>query len=864
MPSVLSPVAKQLIATFDQESARSSMDVQVFKLTSGDAVSAADAVKAALAAAAKPGEPAPTVTAEKASNTVVIAATPDGIRRASEMIKSMDQTVAPDGIGVRTLLLKNARAESIAPVLENVLKRDSMIEKLPIWARVDAMARAGEEMPVKVAAETRLNAVVISGPNAVLEVAEQLVNELDVAAAGAGESGRSVRVIALQNADATQLATSLEAVFKDEASEAPPTIRVDVQSNALIVRASSEQMRMIDELTAKLDSATLSTNRQMRMVSLDKSKTDANEMAEALRRILRQQSGVKVQVISVEDLMKETDGDDDGDKPSGGGGSRPERAPTHDVGSIGALPNLPGSTHSPFLNLTLVAIAQPGDQPEPEVEDGVTIAVDPATNSLMIVGSPRMTERLSKIASELQSQMPTEPVGVKIVNVPANMDVGAITELVKQTVVQVGRAGPQNPGGFSGPVSVMPDPSGAALVVLANDADFDTVAKIIASVSQVDGAGEMTVKFYPLANTTAQKAIEAVRDLFSAEPRGAQVKRVRAMEVSLTGPEGAISGRIDPARVRLASNPGGTSMIVAAPKDAIPLIDKLVESIDQSPVKDRLSIRRYSLANAKSDELSKTLQSLFDAQRQGAAAQDLPQAKFIADIRTNSMLVTASEAQHEEVGRLLANADSPAEDPSLKLAIIPLQQATPSTVKRLVEEVVIGRDPAKKDKVRISAEDGSNLLVVRAAEDAIEQIRSLVSQVDSSETTGLPIRSIKLEKADALVVAQAMQKFFNDRAQISSRPGQRAVNRVAVIGDRRSGSVLVAASDDDFEQVESLAKQFDVETPSRGFEFKVISLKNARVADIAANVRDVVQEFKAGDAAGGTPSPSYVESNERT
>ena len=50
-----------------------------------------------------------------------------------------------------------------------------------------------------------------------------------------------------------------------------------------------------------------------------------------------------------------------------------------------------------------------------------------------------------------------------------------------------------------------------------------------------------------------------------------------------------------------------------------------------------------------------------------------------------------------------------------ELAIITLQQASPSTVQRIVEEVIVGRDPAKKDRVHISAQDGSNLFVVRAA-----------------------------------------------------------------------------------------------------------------------------------------------------
>src|SRR5207247_1706956 len=180
--------------------------------------------------------------------------------------------------------------------------------------------------------------------------------------------------------------------------------------------------------------------------------------------------------------------------------------------------------------------------------------------------------------------------------------------------------------------------------------------------------------------------------------------------------------------------------------------------------------------------------------------------------RTNSLLVTASSPQHTDVARLLDAADSSLDKGDQELAIITLQQASPSTVQRIVEEVVVGRDPAKKDRVHISAQDGSNLFVVRAPKADIAQVKEIVAQVDSAETNGLPVKSIKLERADAAIVAAALQKFFQDRAQVSSRPGIRATNRVAVVGDKRTGTLIVSASDDDFAQVQSLVKTFDMST----------------------------------------------------
>lgn len=860
VPSVLMPVAKGIIASLDQPAAKSNVGVRVFRLDKGKADSAANALRQGLVAAARPGDPSPTVSADAASNTLVVSGSPALLDRAAELVKEVDQGVAPDGMGVRTVYLKHARAEAVAPVVEAVLTRESAVDRLPVWMRSESLLR-GETPPVKVAAEPRLNALVVSGPAGVLDVAEQLAQQLD-ADPGPGGGDRPVRIVTLTNADAAELAASLDAVFKDDRTGQPaPTIRVDKSSNSLIVRATPEQLRTVDELASRLDSATLGTSRQLRLIPLDRSRADAETMARTLQRLLEQQGGVKVEVISTEELLRKTQPQPQEPRKSG-------RLP----GRGGAGPLAPAVRALVTTAMAVQGDAQPGQEPQP----GVTIAVDRATNSLVILGSPRVTDRLAALAHELEKQLPAEPASVHVVTLPAATDAQPIADVVRAAIDRIGRTSAANPGGLTGPVAVVPDPSGAALIVLGNDTDFEVVGRLIASVAQLDAATPVTVKVYPLTTATAPKAIAAVRDLFSPDPRGAQGRRVRQLDISLAGPDGPVTARIDPALVRMTPDPSGSSLLIAAPSQAFPLIDRLIEAIDQAPVTDRLAIRRYPLSNAKADELSRTFQSLFDAQRQGAGAGDLPRAQFVADARTNSLLVTAADPQHADVVRLLEAADAALEQKDLELAIIPLRLAAPSTVQRIVEEVLIGRDPAKKDRVRVSAQDGSSLFVVRAPRDDVEEVRRIVAEIDATETGGLPVRSIKLERADAQQVAAALQRFFQDRAGASSRLGTRVTNRVAVVGDRRSGTLVVSASDEEYAQVESLVKTFDAPTPSQDYQFKVITLKHARVSDIGESIRNVIDEMRWdsqprfiwwGGPSGGDDQKGvkvYVEPNERT
>lgn len=881
-------IADALMQTMDQQAAGGGAEMRVFRLTRGDAASAAKAIQASLAADAG-GEPV-SVNAEPASNSIVVVGSAAQLDRAGKLIEQLDASVERGGLGVRTVRLKFARAENIAPVLDTLLKKESVLSLLPPWQVGQYLAQNGVNIgdEVRVASDRTLNAVVVTAPAAVLDMAEQIIAELDVDPAGVGRPERPIRVIPVQNADAGELAKNIEALVADHPAnpgEEPPTVRVDTSSNSLIVRASATQMTQIEDLARQLDAATISTSRQLRMIPVDRSRADAAVMAQTLKRLLEQQGGVKVEVISAEELLR--NGPDPApEAPTGAKPAEPtsrsSAAPAGDLGGWGGWIRA-AATFRLAAAFALTDDPQPPADSQPAADaPAVTIAVDPATNSLVVVGSPRLTDRLAALVAELQKQMPAEPSRVRIVGLPASADAQSLAQIIQQTVQQLGRAGPANPGGFTGPVSVAPDPAGGSLIVWANDTDFRAVGDLIRALAQTESGASLTVKVYPLSTISAAKAIQAINDLVSPQPRGPQARRFRqSVELTLRDPEGGeMRGRLDPRLVRLSSDPAGASVIVAAPDEAIPLIDRFLALLDQSQMADRMAIRRYELKNAQAADLARTFQTLFDAQRQGAGRDDVPAARFIADSRTNAILVTASDPQHAEVSRLLETMDAKLADDDLKLEIIALQNAAPTVVQRIVEQVVVGRNPGLKERIHLSAQDASSLFVVKAPAEQMAEIKEIVDRVDRGEIGALPVRFVKLERADAQSVAAALQKFFQDRAQAASRGGQRQVSRVSVIGDRRSGTLIVSASDADFEQIQALVATFDAPAKAQALQFRIVPLQHARITDIQETIQNIAAELtwerRGGDIFWSPWLPRtqrddapaddklFVETNERT
>ena len=597
----------------------------------------------------------------------------------------------------------------------------------------------------------------------------------------------------------------------------------------------------IEGLAQQIDSATLAGSRQMRLVPIDRSRADAAVVAQTIRQLLEQQDGVTVQVIGVDELLE------DSERPIGPGSAAPK-------------------PHDPLAEVVMSAVlagvqeeaAQPESQPasdspatfEEVTEPTVTIAVDPKTNTLVVVGAPRVTDRLAELADQIQQQMPREATRTRVVRLPSSANANAIAQIVRQTVQRVGRATPENPSGFTGRPDVVPDPIGSSLIVWANNTDFEVLGELIAAVSRLEASESLSLKVYPLVNIDADDAADSINDLVSAQPTGRQARRFRwqpqpsrASELTLLGPDGQrVRASIDPDSVRVLADPSGTRLVVTAPSDVLPLIDSFVSLIDQSPLADRLSIRRYTLENAEAQQLSRAFGDLFRAQRRGPGGQSLPEPSFVADARTNALLVTASSEQHSEIVRLLSDADAPSRDEGLELAILPLQNALPRTVAQVINQVLIGRDPGREGKLSVSADDEAGMLVVRAEPELLVEVRELAEQLDNASVEGAPIRTIKLETADAPTVASAIQSFLRDRAQSAGR-GRRGQTRVSVVGERRSGTLIVAASDEDFAQVEDLAQALDMPAAARDLRVEIVRVQNGRAKDLNEAVSELSDQL---------------------
>ena len=168
--------------------------------------------------------------------------------------------------------------------------------------------------------------------------------------------------------------------------------------------------------------------------------------------------------------------------------------------------------------------------------------------------------------------------------------------------------------------------------------------------------------------------------------------------------------------------------------------------------------------------------------------------KLPADVRTNSLLVTADASQLREVSELIGQLDAPIGESLPPLRTIALKRAKPSQAARLLTRAVMDGQGAKASTTTILADDASGLLLVRADAETSREIDSLLAEIDRDATEEYQVRTIAMKRADAATVASALQKLYDDRARISGG----GARRITVVGDAAAKVLLVAAGDDDF------------------------------------------------------------------
>lgn len=200
-------------------------------------------------------------------------------------------------------------------------------------------------------------------------------------------------------------------------------------------------------------------------------------------------------------------------------------------------------------------------------------------------------------------------------------------------------------------------------------------------------------------------------------------------------------------------------------------------------------------------------------------------------------------------------------------------------------------------EVRMSADDRTNTLIVRATPDKLERIAGLIEQIDKRPELEFYTQVTEIKYANATEVAELLNKILSleqnqpqqpdwqrlrqlqmqqqqARGRRGRAPAQQAAPVVAtgavspedllgeglfervkktirIAADERSNSLIVYANKDGHERVLNLLKEIDRALPTN---LQTIQVEHAQAAQIYPTVNQIVQNLPAAGAGRRTPS----------
>lgn len=260
--------------------------------------------KAKTAAGGKVSQPAPVVIADPRTNSLLVFGGAPMLEEIQTLVARLDQPTTTPSAEIRVYPLKEASPDQLETIINDLFQRRGAGGAAATGGTGTA---AGKATPMQVYADASSNSLIVSASPEDQVLVANLVKILDVP----NQTSAQVRLFPLAKAQAQTVVQMLQSIYTMRtsttgagaaAAPAAPTggaagtrtggstgvtFASDDRSNSVIVRAAPADMRNIEDLIRRLDTAEVQTEMGIRWVQLKRS--DASDMAQMLTNFLQAQ-----------------------------------------------------------------------------------------------------------------------------------------------------------------------------------------------------------------------------------------------------------------------------------------------------------------------------------------------------------------------------------------------------------------------------------------------------------------------------------------------------------------------------------------------------------------------------------------------
>ena len=145
---------------------------------------------------------------------------------------------------------------------------------------------------------------------------------------------------------------------------------------------------------------------------------------------------------------------------------------------------------------------------------------------------------------------------------------------------------------------------------------------------------------------------------------------------------------------------------------------------------------------------------------------------------------------------------------------------------------------ALADDFALTVVERTNTVIVAGRDEAVALVEAMQQRLDTTDASAASaVRSYPLARAGATAVSQRLEQFFNAQAQ---QKNFRPEDKVRMVADDRTNTLVVSTSQRSFSVLEELLKQLDREIPADLRELKLVQLTHASATRLAPLIQQLM------------------------
>ena len=517
------------------------------------------------------------------------------------------------------------------------------------------------------------------------------------------------------------------------------------------------------------------------------------------------------------------------------------------------------------------------------------VGIDQSNNQLMIEASASRINHLRKLVTDLDKPngadesvkvVENNGISAKTAN-QLNDQVHQLVSMADETPQMPGDAADTETPGEDGPainlrgeVNVQAMQDLGILILKGNEADVAKVEEIIQRLEKISVGSLPSIHVLTLQNVDS----EAMATLLTSVYTELTTLRQRSGEARKTA---AFIPVVQPNAILILSS--------EIERESILL---LADELDK-PITAESEFAVFPLKSAIASQVVTALESFYE-ERPGLGTN----LRYIADVRTNSVIVQGRANELAEVTQLIERIDKDDSAATVRLQVFQLKQAVAQelsyTINQAIQSIVNppqqttgqgggfgggagqGSQELRANKsvaleflttnggvkdlirsgilvdVRVSPDVRSNTLLVTAPEASMGLMTALVEALDRAPNAVSEIKVFTLKNADAQQSVDLLETLFDNTNQeeqlgiqlAGTEGSSSSLIPLRFSADIRTNTVLAVGSAESLSVVEAVLLRLDNDD-TRKLETTVIPLRNAPAELVAATLLDFLEQQQA-------------------